>query len=155
MDGPLRATLVVRRPYETHKYMARRLENEEACAAALRSAGMEVQLVDFARHSLQEQIRIASETDIIAGVHGAGLTHLLWMPPHGGLLEVDPKGGDSWRCFRHLAAWTGREAVIINEQERPISGGTVVRVDPDRFEAAARDLGRRVQARRKSCIPCF
>jgi len=146
--GPLRATLVVRRPYETHKYMARRLANEEACLTALRSAGLEAQAVDFARHPIEEQIRIASETDILVGVHGAGLTHLLWMPPHGGLLEVDPANGRAWRCFRHLAIWAGREVAVIDEQEHRVPDGTLVTVDLARFEAAARELAARIHARR-------
>ena len=150
--GPLRATLVVRRPYETHEYMARRLANKEVCLAALRSAGLGVQAVDFACLPVEEQIRIASETDILVGVHGAGLTHLLWMPPHGGLLEIDPKSGDAWRCFRHPARWTGREVTVISEQERRIPGGTLVTVDPARLEAAARDLAQRVQARRDAAL---
>ena len=117
-SGPLRATLVLRRPYKGHGYMARRLANEEACLAVLRTAGLAAQAVDFAVLPLEEQIRIASETDILVGIHGAGLTHFLWMPPHGGLLEVDPESGGSWRCFRHLATWTGREAALIHEQQR-------------------------------------
>jgi hypothetical protein len=145
--GPLRATLVLRRPYPGHKHMARRLANEAACLAALRSAGLDAQGIDFARRPVEDQIGIAAETDLLVGVHGAGLTHLLWMPPHGGLLEIDPAGGGAWRCFRHLATWTGREVAVINEQERRISGGTEVTIDPARLEAAARDLAGRVRAR--------
>jgi len=146
-SGPLRATLVLRRPYQGHRYMARRLANEEACVAVLRSAGLAVQAIDFACRPFEEQLRIAAETDILVGIHGAGLTHFLWMPPHGGLLEVDPESGGSWRCFRHLATWTGREAALIPEQQRWIPRGTRVTVDPPRFEAAVRNLAERVQAR--------
>lgn len=127
--------------------MARRLANEEACVAVLRSAGLAVQAIDFACRPFEEQLRIAAETDILVGIHGAGLTHFLWMPPHGGLLEVDPESGGSWRCFRHLATWTGREAALIPEQQRWIPRGTRVTVDPPRFEAAVRNLAERVQAR--------
>ena len=147
-SGPLRATLVRRRPYPGHRYMARRLANEEACLAVLRAAGLSAQAIDFACRPLEEQIRLAAETDILAGVHGAGLIHLLWMPPHGGLLEVDPEKGGSWRCFRHLATWTGREAALVPAQQRWMPRGTRVQVDPARFAAAARHLAEGVRARR-------
>lgn len=48
--------------------------------------------VDFDNHTIEDQIRIARTTDILLGAHGAGLTHILWLPSHAVVLEVLPMG---------------------------------------------------------------
>jgi hypothetical protein len=51
----------------------------------------ELEIVDFATCSWQEQVRAAARNDIIAGVHGNNLTNLLWLPKHGMVMEIFPK----------------------------------------------------------------
>ena len=51
----------------------------------------ELEIVDFARCSWQEQVRTAARNDIIVGVHGNNLTNLLWLPKHGMVMEIFPK----------------------------------------------------------------
>ncbi len=43
-------------------------------------------------------------TDILVGVHGAGLTHVVFLPPHGFLLEL--RAGENH--FKNLAGYAGR-----------------------------------------------
>ncbi|KAH8818877.1 hypothetical protein DL96DRAFT_1534369 [Flagelloscypha sp. PMI_526] len=43
--------------------------------------GYEVNVVTFSKTSRQDQLRLAARTTIMMGVHGNGLTHLVWMNP--------------------------------------------------------------------------
>lgn len=52
--------------------------------------GVTVDTVDFAKISFQEQIQVIANTDILLGVHGNGLTHLLFLPEHAAVIEVFP-----------------------------------------------------------------
>ncbi|MCJ1410101.1 hypothetical protein MMC19_004186 [Ptychographa xylographoides] len=65
-----------------------------------------IQAIDFAALSFPEQIRVIQNTDILAGVHGAGLTHAMFLPPDSSVVEILPavllhKG------FRNLAKLRG------------------------------------------------
>ncbi|KAL3805937.1 hypothetical protein HJC23_007898 [Cyclotella cryptica] len=55
--------------------------------------------VDFGTISTRKSIEIASQTDILMGVHGAGLIWAGFMPIHGGLVEIF--GGDRANNNRH------------------------------------------------------
>ena len=140
-DGPLRITLVSRRPYDSHEYMGRHIANEAECLEALAAIGdVDVRLIDFARHSLDEQIRMARDTDLLIGAHGAALTHMLWTRPHAGVMEIVSADGPRWRMFPNMAAWTGRPYASILAPERILGLGTELTVDVDQFANAARDL---------------
>ncbi|KAJ4458388.1 putative protein O-GlcNAc transferase [Paratrimastix pyriformis] len=104
------------------------------------------QVVDFGRLTIREQIATAAGTDVLVGVHGAGLTHLLWMGPQGGLVEVHPKEG-VWRCFENLALWTGLQYHrVMAHGERHIATGTAVDVNPSEIVSAVVSMTGRIQA---------
>lgn len=52
--------------------------------------GANVTAVDFAQLSLRDQIDLATKTDILVGIHGAGLTHSLWLNPKAAVIEIKP-----------------------------------------------------------------
>jgi len=146
--GRLRITFVSRRPYDSHVYMGRQIANEAACLEALAALGdVDVRLVDFARRSLDEQIRIGRDTDLLIGAHGAALTHMLWAQPHAGVMEIVARDGPRWRMFPNMACWTGRPYAAIDAPERLLEIGTELTVDVDQFAAAARDLIAEVRKR--------
>jgi protein O-GlcNAc transferase len=75
---PLRVTFVSRRPYSAagveHPFMGRQLENEEELLAGLQApeAGdVEVQRVDLALLSVQEQLDVIARTDVLVGARSA------------------------------------------------------------------------------------
>lgn len=49
-----------------------------------------VTAVDFAQLTLRYQVRLATGTDILVGIHGAGLTHSLWLNPKAAVIEFKP-----------------------------------------------------------------
>lgn len=67
--------------------------------------GYEVNVVSMDKLSRQEQIRLASRTTILMGVHGNGLTSLLWMnpTPRSTVIEFFFPGG-----FAHDYEFTSR-----------------------------------------------
>ncbi|KAJ1323640.1 glycosyltransferase 61 family protein [Microdochium nivale] len=100
--GALRITFIDRK--ET-----RRVQDTPALLAHARDAlarlhlNVHIQAVDFATLSFREQIALARETDVLVGVHGAGLTHTLFMRQDmGALVEIFPEGFEL-RCFRAMA----------------------------------------------------
>ena len=67
---------------------------------------IEVKMVDFAALSVAEQLRVARETDILVGVHGAGLTHSLFLPPGSAVVEMLPADFEH-KGFRNMAQLLG------------------------------------------------
>lgn len=62
-----------------------------------------IQEVDFAAISFKEQLDILQQTDILVGVHGAGLTHAMFLPPRSTVVEIFPAQVD-FRVFENLAS---------------------------------------------------
>lgn len=42
----------------------------------------------FENMSIKNQMSLMANTDILLGVHGNGLTNLLWLPEHAGIIEI-------------------------------------------------------------------
>lgn len=71
----------------------RRLEGLDGLLDRVRTEhpGVKIEAVDFGSISLREQIDVARKTDILVGVHGAGLTHSLFMKEgRGAVVEIFP-----------------------------------------------------------------
>ncbi|QDS73478.1 hypothetical protein FKW77_009071 [Venturia effusa] len=102
-DRPLTLTFVDRRE-------KRRLVNVDDHITALQRKfpAVKIETVDFASISFEEQVRISSETDILAGVHGAGLTHAMFQKPGSALVEIIPKDFN-FKGFRNLAKLAGQK----------------------------------------------
>ncbi len=66
-------------------------ELEEQLFQALAEFGG-VESIDFAGKTIQEQMAISMNADIMIGVHGNGLTNAMWLPSHGTLIELFPTG---------------------------------------------------------------
>ena len=49
-----------------------------------------IEMVDPSRLTLQEQITLFASTQLLIGVHGAGLTNMIYMPAGGAILELLP-----------------------------------------------------------------
>lgn len=111
----IRITYIPRRPYNLatveHSFMSRQISNEEEFIEKMQTMkNTEINIVDFAKITLREQMSaIAEETDVVIGMHGAGLSHIAWLPPYGALFELFPNNKGRWWCFRHIAQWRGLE----------------------------------------------
>lgn len=87
--------------------MYRKILNEEELLKRISSyPSYEVQKVNFGKEiSFENQLKITSNTDIFVGIHGAGLTHLLFLPKWATIFEIynceDPN------CYKDLARLRG------------------------------------------------
>ena len=107
----IKILFISRKPYEKdwvdHKFIGRQISNEDAVLGAIRAVpGVEVRVVDFAHVKLDEQIRMAGSSDVLIGMHGAGLAHCLWLPAWGAVVEM----GSRARLgvfFDKIAHWAG------------------------------------------------
>jgi capsular polysaccharide biosynthesis protein len=76
----------------------RRIINEDIVLQTFLSFGFEV--VEFEHLSFEEQILLAGQTKILAGVHGAGLTNMIFMPDHSTVFELTTKvDGDNYYYY--------------------------------------------------------
>ncbi|KAI3395351.1 hypothetical protein diail_1407 [Diaporthe ilicicola] len=84
----------------------RRLQGQERLLDALRAslpARAHLRSVDMASLSFAEQLRVARTTDVLVGVHGAGLTHMMFLPEgDGAVVEIQPEKLD-YNGFRNMA----------------------------------------------------
>ncbi|XP_053382403.1 uncharacterized protein LOC123544387 [Mercenaria mercenaria] len=58
---------------------------------------------------MRSQLDVIKRTDILIGMHGAGMSHVTFLPKHAGVLELFAKGfknGRPWfECFNSIAKW--------------------------------------------------
>ncbi|KYK60939.1 glycosyltransferase family 61 protein [Drechmeria coniospora] len=86
----------------------RKLMDEDAHMQALRDKipHMELVVLDFAAMPFAEQVKAVRETDLLIGVHGAGLTHLMFLQPGSAVIEILPERFQH-KGFRNLAQMLG------------------------------------------------
>ncbi|GFR10587.1 EGF domain-specific O-linked N-acetylglucosamine transferase [Trichonephila clavata] len=85
----------------------RRILNEDQLVSALKAIpDLLVRRVNFNRQmTFSEQMEISYNTDILIGIHGAGLTHMLFMPNWGAVFEIYNCEDES--CYSDLARLKG------------------------------------------------
>ncbi|RWS16710.1 EGF domain-specific O-linked N-acetylglucosamine transferase-like protein [Dinothrombium tinctorium] len=97
----------------------RRVLNEDELIAILRrkSRHFKVTKVDFNhRMPFEEQLKITQNSDILIGMHGAGLTHVLFQPDWGVLFELynceDPN------CYKDLTRLRGLKYITWENNDK-------------------------------------
>jgi len=97
-DSPV-ILLVYREDYVPHPQIGNRgVLRKTANAAELTNAvqlafpGAQVLAVHFESMTLSEQIASVRAANVVVGVHGAGLGHVLFMQPGSSLIEIYPRG---------------------------------------------------------------
>ena len=100
-DQRMRVTLISR---DTR---FRRVNNEGQLAKALQQTGLyKVTLARFSTHvPFPSQLTMTHNTDILVGMHGAGLTHLLFLPDWAEVFELF--NCDDPECYKDLARMRG------------------------------------------------
>lgn len=69
--------------------------------------------------TLDQQISTFSKAKIVAGIHGAGLTNILWMPAGGHVFEIMPSKRRNG-CYAGLAACVGasHKSLVVKSNSR-------------------------------------
>ena len=111
-------TIILRRdhinyPMNTNGHSQRKIFNEAEIVGNLMKAFpfARVQSVLMETLPLCKQLELASTTDILIGMHGAGMTHSIFLPKHAAILEMFPKDWKTRRpwylCYEKVASWRG------------------------------------------------
>ncbi len=85
-----------------NKTSRRRLVNEDELFPILESFG--IQIIYAEELTFEEQIRLFSKVSILIGVHGAGLTNMLFMAPNTKVLELRFENDTINNCYFSLAS---------------------------------------------------
>uniref|UniRef100_A0A8C9HY15 EGF domain-specific O-linked N-acetylglucosamine transferase n=1 Tax=Piliocolobus tephrosceles TaxID=591936 RepID=A0A8C9HY15_9PRIM len=112
-DGKIRVTILAR----STEY--RKILNQNELVNALKTVPtFEVQIVDYKYRELGflDQLRITHNTDIFIGMHGAGLTHLLFLPDWAAVFEL--YNCEDERCYLDLARLRGIHYVTWQRQNK-------------------------------------
>eukprot|EP00742_Colponemidia_sp_Colp-10_P005319 GILJ01005684.1.p1 GENE.GILJ01005684.1~~GILJ01005684.1.p1 ORF type:complete len:639 (-),score=67.64 GILJ01005684.1:44-1960(-) len=124
----LSATYITRKPYKDHPHMERTLANEPEMLARLLAElpNVKVNSVDLAVIPMAEQLNVMRQTDILFGVHGAGMTHSIFLPNHAAVIElVHPERAGNWH-FHNVARWTSHKYQGIPMQGSSVDVSQVV-----------------------------
>lgn len=116
--------------YLSRRTKYRKVLNEEELLSRLEAnEDYSVQRASYERLSFPDQLAITRNTDILIGMHGAGLTHLLFLPNWACIFELynceDPN------CYKDLArlrgvryrTWEQRELVYPQDEGHHPEGG--------------------------------
>ncbi|KAJ7998974.1 hypothetical protein DPEC_G00210560 [Dallia pectoralis] len=112
-EGTVRITLLAR----STDY--RQILNQQELLDAMEAIpSLEVRVVDYKYKDISflEQLRITHNTDIFIGIHGAGLTHLLFLPDWAVVFELYNCQDES--CYRDLARLRGIRYVTWSKEDK-------------------------------------
>lgn len=109
----LSVLFIWRRDYVAHKgnpsgLISRKIKNEEELLQNVKNLlpSHHVQGVQLDSISIKKQLQHVSQADIMIGMHGAGLTHTLFLPDHAALIELYPSYWPTTNVhFRCMARW--------------------------------------------------
>ena len=109
----LSVLFIWRRDYVAHPrnpsgFIQRKVQNEQELVTKLRKKftkytirGVQIDLFD-----MKQQLEFIGSTDILIGMHGAGLTHSMFLPKHAGIIELIPNYWSAANMhFEAIATW--------------------------------------------------
>ena len=114
-----RVTFIFRDPFTAHPRnpggsVGRQLRNNTLVEAII---ARETQGTGLNLHpawtNFTQQLRAIRSSSILMGVHGAGLTHVLFMAPGSVLVELQPQSHAYFTHFERFARWTGQQYVRV------------------------------------------
>lgn len=80
----------------------RNISNKNEIINFIKSFGINIQEVDFENLTFDEQVQICNKSELMVGVHGSGLTNLMFMNQNAKVIEIDPFDW-GFNCYEHLA----------------------------------------------------
>ncbi|HMJ67959.1 MAG TPA: glycosyltransferase family 61 protein [Cyclobacteriaceae bacterium] len=100
LSAGVRPAKTNRRIYVSRRSTKRRVDNEDEVVIFLKPHGFEI--VEFEKMTFTEQINLCSTSAIMVGLHGAGLTNMLFMSAAMVVVELRRENEDNF-CYQYLA----------------------------------------------------
>jgi hypothetical protein len=125
------------------KKRLRFIENENEIISVCRKHGLEI--VDSDDLTIAQQIDLFSNSMFVAGIHGAGLTNIIFRTTPGTLLEIFPPADLGYLPFHYIMLAKMQhfeyQAIIGEAPKKRFSGG--FRLDAVKFDVALTKYSRR------------
>lgn len=80
----------------------RNISNYDELINLFKLKRIELKEICFENMNFEKQMEISNESEIMVGVHGAGLTNLMFMKQNSIIIEIDPFDW-GFNCFEHLS----------------------------------------------------
>ncbi|XP_052776690.1 uncharacterized protein LOC128214320 [Mya arenaria] len=113
--GKLDVTIIWRRDYLTHPerqeetqgLVHRKFKNEDEILSVVKSvfSNAHIKTLILENLTMKEQLEVMSKTDVLIGMHGAGMAHIMFLPKHAVVLEFFPTYWGFLRNFKAIADW--------------------------------------------------
>ncbi|MFT5760205.1 MAG: hypothetical protein ACI9LM_004989 [Alteromonadaceae bacterium] len=119
----------------------RKIVNESELLPVLIQHGF--QIVTMESLDFEAQVNLLMHADVVASIHGAGLTNMLWMPEGSTVLEIRKADDAHNNCYFSLASALNHKyyyliADAVNPKERAHSANLVI--DIARLDAILKEL---------------
>ncbi|XP_045167038.2 uncharacterized protein LOC123530332 [Mercenaria mercenaria] len=109
----LKVMFLWRRDYVTHPRnpsgsVSRKIQNENELLNSARKhfVGHDIFGIQIDKLDMKNQLKLIAHVDILIGMHGAGLSHTLFLPKHAGLIELYPTYWSNTNIhFKAMARW--------------------------------------------------
>ncbi|KAG2512470.1 hypothetical protein JM16_007663 [Phytophthora kernoviae] len=106
-------TVISRRPYGGRR-VQRVWQNEEEVLRLMREdykdayrfGECEFQALEFVNMAIHDQIRVMLDSDVVIGMHGAGMVNVMWTRPKTLVVEIFPRARYRWG-YRNLCQYLG------------------------------------------------
>jgi len=121
------------------KATKRTVLNEIKVIQLLQTHGYEIH--SFEDYSFQKQLEIMSDTKVLVGIHGAGLTNMLFMSRGAKVLELRNEGDSHNNCYFSLASALSHDYYYLNnEGDREDTNSVNLTVDIDQLNTVLRQM---------------
>ncbi|XP_074646887.1 uncharacterized protein LOC141902861 [Tubulanus polymorphus] len=100
--------------------VSRKIKNEQELVNSITNKyhNIRIKAIQIDKFDMASQLKMVNEADILVGMHGAGLSHTLFLPKHAGVIEFYPaywassnihfKAMAHWRKL-HYERWVNRD----------------------------------------------
>lgn len=113
----------------------RKIINEKRLLPILERKGFDI--VDFDELSFEEQLQHSLVCEVLVSLHGAALTHMLWINGPAKVLEIRARDDSHNNCYFSLASDLGHEYYYALADKVDVTATTQTAdfvVDPEEFE---------------------
>eukprot|EP01032_Pedospumella_encystans_P018298 gene18298-20835_t len=133
---PIPSVTLSLRHRSKEKNVGRVMGNEDEVVSVLKKGNLlDLRVVDTAKMSYSEQLKLIRNTNVLIGIHGAGLMFIMFAADEAVLVEIHPSYRQD-RHFRHAARMTGKIYMPIRSTRRETCVGSsdTVTVPIEEFE---------------------